>query len=65
MTHDPVCGLPVEAEEGAPSFEFRGETYYFCSQICKRKFILSPSAFLEEPPMIHRGWCGPSPPPRG
>jgi YHS domain-containing protein/uncharacterized membrane protein YraQ (UPF0718 family) len=46
-THrDPVCGMTVSPETAAASFEYEGETYYFCSPGCRTAFELKPEAFL-------------------
>lgn len=38
-THrDPVCGMNVDERTAAEKSEYKGETYYFCSEICKAKF---------------------------
>lgn len=31
---DPVCGMAVSPESAAGSFEYNGETFYFCSKSC-------------------------------
>ncbi|MBF6612519.1 MAG: ATP-binding cassette domain-containing protein [Chloroflexi bacterium] len=41
MITDPVCSMPVEREK-AMSTEWDGTTYYFCSQGCRREFLLAP-----------------------
>ncbi|MDD5772799.1 MAG: heavy metal translocating P-type ATPase [bacterium] len=38
MAIDPVCGMEVD-EKTAIKAEKDGKTYYFCSNICKRKFL--------------------------
>jgi P-type Cu+ transporter len=43
---DPVCGMEVEADTAAGSFEFRGTTYYFCSRGCLEDFREDPEAYL-------------------
>ncbi len=42
---DPVCGMTVLPDKAAGSSEFKGETQYFCSVGCKRKFDASPEQF--------------------
>jgi YHS domain-containing protein len=42
---DPVCGMEVTAESSF-SFEYEGETYYFCSQGCLDRFIEEPMAYI-------------------
>lgn len=40
---DPVCGMFV-AREAAITARKNGETYYFCSEECRSKFLDSPDA---------------------
>ena len=43
---DPVCGMEVDA--GKPnivSTEYEGTTYYFCCDLCRRKFSKSPAEY--------------------
>src|SRR5678815_5506404 len=46
---DPVCGMTVDPEHAAGSFEYQGKTYYFCSTHCLHKFRENPEAFLNKP----------------
>jgi Cu+-exporting ATPase len=43
---DPVCGMEVEPESAAGSFEYRGTTYYFCSLGCLEDFREDPESYL-------------------
>ncbi|MBK9314756.1 MAG: heavy metal translocating P-type ATPase [Acidobacteria bacterium] len=46
-THiDPVCGMTVDPARAAGSFEYQGETYYFCNPHCLHKFSSDPKAYL-------------------
>jgi len=45
---DPVCGMSVRPASAAGSFEHKGETYYFCSTHCLKKFRESPEQFLDK-----------------
>ncbi len=45
---DPVCGMTVRPESAAGSFEYKGETYYFCSTHCLEKFRVEPARFLDQ-----------------
>ena len=38
MSTDPVCGMVVEREKAAATFDFEGTTYYFCSKGCRAEF---------------------------
>ena len=46
MATDPVCGMKVDIGARGPSFEHRGETYWFCSQGCHTKFAADPERYL-------------------
>ena len=43
---DPICGMTVNPETAAGSFEFEGKQYYFCSRHCVEKFRENPQRFL-------------------
>jgi len=43
---DPVCGMNVNLESAAGSFEYQGQTYYFCSKHCLQKFRDDPVSFI-------------------
>ncbi len=45
---DPVCGMSVAPETSAGNYDFKDETYYFCSTGCLNKFKQNPAAFLEK-----------------
>ncbi len=42
MTKDPICGMTVD-EATAIHAERDGETFYFCSEHCRQKFVSSPA----------------------
>ena len=44
---DPVCGMSVAPETAAGKYDYKGETYYFCSTGCLNKFKQNPANFLE------------------
>lgn len=41
---DPVCGMTVEPDSAAASYEYQDKTYYFCSPHCLEKFRKDPDA---------------------
>jgi Cu+-exporting ATPase len=43
---DPVCGMTVKLDAGKPSADHRGETYHFCSQKCRERFVADPYFYL-------------------
>jgi len=47
---DPVCHMRVDPESAAGSFEFEGQTYYFCARHCLHKFTQNPRQFLQPAP---------------
>jgi Cu+-exporting ATPase len=46
LTKDPVCGMEIEAETAAGSFEYGGRKYFFCSESCLRQFAADPQKYL-------------------
>ncbi len=42
MSKDPVCGMTVN-EATALHAERAGETFYFCSEQCRQKFLSTPA----------------------
>ncbi len=46
---DPVCGMTVVPAAAAGTHEYKGKTYYFCSQHCLHKFQNDPESFLNKP----------------
>jgi len=47
MTKDPVCGMEVDPAKAAATVDFKGKTYYFCSNACREKFEASPEKYIE------------------
>jgi Cu+-exporting ATPase len=46
---DPVCGMTVDPCKSAAKQDFRGNTYYFCSKRCAKRFANEPDKFLAVP----------------
>jgi Cu+-exporting ATPase len=44
---DPVCGMKVTPDSAAASYEYQGDTYYFCSSGCGAKFKQDPQKYLK------------------
>lgn len=44
---DPVCGMTVDPATAAGSADFAGQTYYFCSEHCLKRFQADPSKYLQ------------------
>ena len=45
---DPVCGMTVDPDRAAGSFEYKGQIYYFCSTHCLHRFRENPESFLNK-----------------
>ncbi len=45
---DPVCGMSVDPAKSPHRFDYRGETYHFCSAGCRTKFAADPQTYLDE-----------------
>jgi Cu+-exporting ATPase len=45
---DPVCGMTVDPATSKHRFDYRGETYHFCSASCRTKFEADPASYLEK-----------------
>jgi YHS domain-containing protein len=46
MAIDPVCGMEVDPQSAAATYEYKGQTYYFCSSGCKASFEQDPEKYL-------------------
>lgn len=46
MAKDLVCGMDVNERTAHPKFEYKGQTYYFCSPGCKRAFDKEPEKYI-------------------
>jgi Cu+-exporting ATPase len=44
---DPVCGMTVNPATSKHRFDYRGETFHFCSAGCKTRFSADPKVSLE------------------
>ena len=47
---DPVCGMTIDPQQAAGSFEYNGQTYFFCSLGCREKFKADPEKYLAPRP---------------
>jgi Cu+-exporting ATPase len=47
MTKDPICGMTVD-EASALSAERDGQTFYFCGDHCRQKFLSTPATVEKE-----------------
>jgi YHS domain-containing protein len=48
MGLDPVCKMEVNPASAAAQSEWGGQTFYFCSLECKRKFDAAPERYVDE-----------------
>ena len=46
---DPVCGMTVQPDSAAGSFEYRDKKYYFCATRCLDKFRADPEYYFIPP----------------
>ena len=44
---DPVCGMSVDSATSRHRFDYRGETFHFCSAGCRTKFAADPKKYLD------------------
>lgn len=54
MVQDPVCGMEIDSSN-AEKTEYKGKTYYFCSESCKNKFLQDPEKFVHKDDDEHMG----------
>ncbi len=47
---DPVCGMNVNKATAKYTYDYKGATYYFCSQGCKDSFSKDPEKYLTPAP---------------
>lgn len=44
---DPVCEMDFAPQRAAARVEYRGRTYYFCTQACRRQFEQRPEKYAD------------------
>jgi YHS domain-containing protein len=47
MHRDPVCGMVLDENTAKYKITYQGETYYFCSVNCKKKFKRRKTKFIK------------------
>ena len=47
MVIDPVCGMQVDPKRATAKSVYQGQTYYFCSTLCKQMFDREPGKYLK------------------
>ena len=45
MARDPVCGMEVDEKKAVARTSYKGRTYYFCAEACKRAFEKNPEKY--------------------
>jgi Cu+-exporting ATPase len=48
MAIDPVCGMSVDEKSAAATSSYKGKTYYFCSEDCKKIFDKQPDTYAKQ-----------------
>ncbi len=46
LVPDPVCGMRVDRRQAAAQAEHAGQTYYFCAEVCRARFVADPPSFV-------------------
>ncbi len=46
MTKDPVCGMEVDKKKAAATLVYGDQTFYFCTEACKRAFEKDPQKYI-------------------
>lgn len=46
MAKDPICNMEVDPTSAEWTSEYKGNTYYFCEEGCKRAFEKAPDMWL-------------------
>ncbi len=45
---DLVCGMEINKAAAAATYEYKGQTYYFCDPACQWTFEEDPERYLEK-----------------
>jgi len=48
MAVDPICKMEVNEDNAEYKCEYKGKTFYFCAQGCKKTFEDNPEKYLDE-----------------
>ena len=46
MAEDVICKMQVDEKTAKWKSEYKGKTYYFCCESCKKRFDLSPEKYI-------------------
>ena len=55
---DPVCSMVVDPEETRLVSIYKGHTYWFCAEGCRRAFEANPEKYLKPKSTKKKGWLG-------
>ena len=47
MARDPVCGMQVDEMTAKFSSEHMGKKFFFCSEMCQKKFNANPMKYMK------------------
>ncbi|MFQ5832533.1 MAG: YHS domain-containing protein [Candidatus Thorarchaeota archaeon] len=47
MVKDPVCGMEVDEHTAKFTSEHMGKKYYFCKEMCKKRFDEDPMKYMK------------------
>ena len=52
---DPVCGMKLDSAKAAATEATQGQTLYFCSSDCHKKFRANPGQYVKSPQKSGQG----------
>ncbi len=55
MPTDPVCKMEINERDAAAVSDYKGQTYYFCSEGCKESFDKHPEKYVGKKPQKKAG----------
>jgi len=55
---DPVCGMAVIAGQTDILTTIKGQTYYFCTEDCRKAFKKNPQKYIDSKPTKRKGLWG-------
>jgi 3-hydroxybutyryl-CoA dehydratase len=53
MGLDPVCKMEVNPASAEAQSEYEGQSFYFCSTECKRRFDANPLQYIDATDLAH------------
>ncbi|MBI1827268.1 MAG: YHS domain-containing protein [Planctomycetes bacterium] len=48
LVTDPVCGMRINKTSVAGEAQYKGQTYYFCVEECRRSFLDDPQRYVKQ-----------------